>query len=83
MIVGHCLWGRTDDEPDTVSIYRVYNAPVFGPMLIDEPAIVMREPVDQQKVDSIILNLSEKRAMDEIRIGTSAASVMLGTAPMR
>lgn len=82
MIVGHCVWGKTEEEPDTLSIHRVYNAPVFGPMLIEKPAAVMREPIDQEKLNSILLNLSEKRAIDEIRIGTSPASVLQGTVPM-
>lgn len=82
LILGQCVWGKTDEEPDTLNIYRVFNAPVFGPMLIDKPAAVMREPIEQEKLNSIILNFSEKRAIDEIRIGASPASVMQGTVPM-
>lgn len=83
MIVGHCAWGNRDDEPDTLTIYRVFNAPVFGPMLIDKLAAVMCEQIDQEKINAIILNLAANRAIDEIRIGTSSASVMQGTVPMR
>ena len=82
MIVGRCVWGKTDDEPDTLTIYRVFNAPVFGPMLIDKPAAVMREPIDQEKLSAILVNLAENRAIDEIRIGAGPASVMQGTKPL-
>lgn len=82
MIVGRCVWGKTDDEPDTLTIYRVFNAPVFGPMLIDKPAAVMQEAIAQETLNAILVNLAENRAIDEIRIGTSPASVMQGTKPL-
>lgn len=82
MVVGHCLWGRTDDEPDTLTLYRVYNAPVFGPMLIDQPASDMKQLIDQEKINAIVIGIAENRAIDEIRIGASAASVMQGTVPL-
>jgi hypothetical protein len=83
LIVGHCIWGKTDDEPDTVNLHRVFNAPVFGPMLIDKPAASMQEPLAQEKLNAIGLSMAGSRAIDEIRIGTSAASVMQGTVPQR
>jgi hypothetical protein len=83
MIAGHCVWGKTDEEPDTLTLYRVYDAPVFGPMLIDKPAAVMTMKIDQTKLNAIHLNLPENRAIDEIRIGTNLVSVMQGTAPMK
>ena len=83
LIVGQCVWGETDEEPDTVRIFRVFNAPVFGPMLVHKPAAVMQEAIAQEKLNAILLETEENRAFDEIRIGTSPASVMQGTVPMK
>lgn len=83
LIVGQCVWGKTDEEPDTVRIFRVFNAPVFGPMLIHQPASEMQEPIAQEKINAIQLSMGDKQGFDEIRIGTSAASVLQGTVPMK
>ncbi len=83
MIIGHCVWGMTDKDPDTLKIYRVYNAPVFGPMLLDESVCVLQEAIPQQVIDSLYIELDDPRAIDEIRIGSTLPSVMLGTKPLR
>jgi hypothetical protein len=51
-------------------------------MLVHKPAAVMQEAIAQEKLNSILLETGENRAFDEIRIGTSPASVMQGTVPM-
>ncbi len=82
MMVGHLHWGRTDDEPDTLKLYRVFNAPVFGPMMLDEPVGVLQETIAQEKLNSVFVEIFDTpRAIDEIRIGTSLSSVMIGTKP--
>ena len=82
MIVGHCVWGKTDEDPDIMKIYRVYDAPGFGPMILDEPVCVLEEAIDQKLLNSISFSMDEKRAIDEIRIGTTSHSVLMGTKPM-
>ncbi|MFK7851157.1 MAG: DUF6288 domain-containing protein [Akkermansiaceae bacterium] len=84
MIVGRCVWGKTDKDLDTLEIYRVYNAPVFGPMLIDEPVGVLQEVIPQRTLNAIQVEMfDDHRTIDEIRIGTTLPSVMIGTKPMK
>ena len=51
------------------SIHRVYDAPVFGPMLLENPVTVMEEAIDQQMLDSLLIYVDQQRVIDEIRIG--------------
>ena len=83
MIVGQFVWGETEEEQDTLNLYRIYNAPVFGPMLVEKPAAVIRRQIDQSNLNAIKINLAEARGIDEIRFGTHLANVMQGTVPMK
>ncbi|MDX1565340.1 MAG: Ig-like domain-containing protein, partial [Phycisphaeraceae bacterium] len=82
MIVGRCVWGKTDKDSDTLEIYRVYDAPGFGPMVLEKPACVLKEVVAQETLNSIYLNFDSGRVVDEIRIGPTLNSVMVGTQPL-
>ena len=54
------------------SIHRVYDAPVFGPML--NPVAVLEEAIDQQTLDSLLIYVNQQRVIDEIRIGPSSTA---------
>lgn len=82
LIVGHCQWGKTEEEPDTVTIYRVLDIPTKGPVLLEEPISVYSAPVSQQDLDSIYFDYGEYFYLDEIRVGPTYASVLLGTRSM-
>ena len=75
------VWGKADDDPDTVEIYRVFNAPSHGPRVLKEPVTVYRKAVDQAGLTSLLIRGGEHGSLDEIRIGTSMHSVLLGTRP--
>jgi hypothetical protein len=83
MIIGHCVWGKTDTDPDTIKIYRVFDTPEFGPIVIDRPACIMKEVISQSKIDQISIKDFEKGSVDEIRIGPTLNSVMIGTKPLK
>jgi hypothetical protein len=83
MIVGRCVWGKTDKDPDRLTIHRVYDAPGFGPMLLEKPACILEEVIAQQTLNSVFLNIDSGAALDEIRIGPTLNSVMVGTKPLR
>ena len=80
MFIGRCIWSKTDTEPDTVEIYRVYDSPVFGPMVLNKPAAVMQEVIPQKEIDTIFI--AGNGSLDEIRIGKTLHSVMIGTKAM-
>ena len=82
MIIGHCAWGKTDGDPDTLKIFRVFIAPGYGPMVLKNPACVLEEVIPQEKLNSVFLEFGADNAVDEIRIGPSLNSVFLGTKPM-
>ena len=79
MIVGRCTWGKTDADTDKLEIYRVFVAPTYGPLVLDKPACVFEESIPQEKIRSIYLEMGSEQAADEIRIGPTQHSVMLGT----
>jgi len=81
MIIGRCKWGKTDKDPDSLEIYRVFDAPGIGPLVLEEPVCVMKEVVDQANLNSVYMN-DTAGALDEIRIGPTLHSVMLGTKPL-
>lgn len=81
MILARCLWGATDDASDTIEIYRVFHAPTMGPTVMKEPLSTMSAVIDQVKTDSLFVRGAEQGFIDELRVGTSLESVMLGTKP--
>ena len=80
MIVGRCIWGKTPEEPDTIEIYRVFDAPGFGPLLVEKPAAVATGKVNQKAL--LRLHYNGASNLDEIRIGPTLHSVMAGTKPL-
>jgi hypothetical protein len=80
MVIGHCIWGKTAQEPDTLELYRVFDAPRFGPMLIEKPAAVATGRVAQKRLNRLCYY--GEQAIDEIRIGPTLHSVMIGTKPL-
>jgi len=80
MIIGRCVWGKTDADPDTLEIYRVFDAPEFGPLVLKDPVCVLTEVSPQEKVGTVYLH--SEVAVDEIRIGPTLHSVMAGTKPL-
>ena len=81
MIIGRCVWGKTDEDPDTLEIYRVFDAPGFGPMVLKKPVCVLKEIVPQAEINSVYMR-DTAGGVDEIRIGPTLHSVMLGTKPL-
>jgi hypothetical protein len=82
MIVGRCVWGRTDKDPDTVEVFRVFDAPGYGIVLLEDPVSVVKGVIPQEKIDSIGLYADGTAPVDEIRIGPTLHSVMVGTKPL-
>ena len=82
MIIGRCVWGKRDEALDKLEIYRVFVAPGFGPMLLEKPACVLEDIFAQEKISSVYLEVDSEHTADEIRIGSTLHSVMLGTKPL-
>ena len=82
MIIGRFVWGKTDEDPDKLTIHRVYDAPGFGPLFLENPVCELEQTVAQQTLDSIFLSLDTGIKLDEIRIGPTLNSVMMGTEPL-
>lgn len=79
LIVGHCKWGGTSDEPDTVAIYRVLDIKRLGPTLLEKPISTARSQISQKDLDTLYFEVNERFYLDEIRIGPTYESVLLGT----
>ena len=75
------MWGKTDEDLDTVEIYRVFEAPGMGPMVLEKPVGVMQEMIPQADLHSFYMT-DTTEALDEIRIGKTLHSVLLGTKPL-
>ena len=71
LIVGHCRWGKTDDEPDRVEIYRVLDIAGRGPTLLKEPISIHEGNVTQDRFDEVYFEYNERFYFDEIRVGPS------------
>lgn len=82
LLMGRCQWGATDAEPDTVSIFRVIDLPRRGPTRVEEPVATHTGVADQARLDTLDIFINGAYLLDEIRIGPSYYSVLLGTVPM-
>jgi hypothetical protein len=82
LVVGHCQWGATDDTPDTVTIYRVLDITRRGPVLLEKPISVMSKTVNQSTLNTLYFEYNDRFYLDEIRIGPTYESVLLGTVPL-
>ena len=80
MIIGCCTWGKTETDPDTLEIYRVFDAPEFGPLILEKPAAVAEGTIPQETIRNLYLHAGSM--VDEIRLGPTLHSVMLGTCPL-
>jgi alpha-tubulin suppressor-like RCC1 family protein len=83
MIVGRCVWGKTEKDSDTLTIHRVFDAPGFVPMFLEKPVCTMEEIIAQQTLNAIGLYIYSDKVLDEIRIGPTLNSVMVRTKPLR
>lgn len=81
MIIGRCVWGKTAKDRDTLEIYRVFDAPVFGPLVLKEPVCVVEAVIPQGTINSVYIT-DTAGGVDEIRIGPTLHSVMIGTKPL-
>ena len=84
MLVGHCQWGKTDNDPDIVKVYRVLNVAGTGPVVVLGRPVLQsdKELIHQQKLSSFFFS-STGTFIDEIRIGSDLNSVLLGTKPLK
>ena len=82
MVIGRCIWGKTDKDPDTMEVYRVLNAPGYGIAVASQPVSIAEGPIPQEQLSSIVLSFSGKAPIDEIRVGPTQHSVMVGTKPL-
>ncbi len=82
MVVGRCVWGETDEDPDTVEVYRVFNAPGYGVVFPEKPVSVIKGSIPQEMIKAIVINQSHEAPLDEIRVGPTRHSVMVGTKPL-
>ena len=80
MIIGRCIWGETEADLDTLEIYRVFEAPEFGPLVLEKSVAVSEGSIPQEKIRSVYLHAES--IVDEIRIGPTLHSVMVGTRPL-
>jgi len=83
MVVGRCIWGETDADPDTIEVYRVFDAPFYGITIPSEPVSTVKGSIPQERIEAIIIDQSRDEVpLDEIRIGPTQNSVMIGTQPL-
>ena len=64
-----------------LEIFLVFDAPEIGPVFIKNPISVFEQAMPQKDITSIGLGCNQ--AADEIRIGTTLHSVMVGTRPLK
>lgn len=79
MVLGHCVWGASDRVPDVVEIYRVLDIAGQGPVLLKQPVSVLSAVVDQKRLDTLYFEYWGEFYLDEIRVGPTYESVLLGT----
>jgi len=65
-----------------VEVYRVLNAPGYGVAVASQPVSIAEGPIPQEQLSSIVLNFGGKAPIDEIRVGPTQHSVMVGTKPL-
>jgi hypothetical protein len=83
MVVGRCVWGKTDEDPDTLEVYRVFNAPGYDIVFPKKPVSVVKGAIPQEMIKAIVINQgSFESPLDEIRVGPTRHSVMVGTKPL-
>ena len=82
ILLGHCVWGKTEKDPDIIKIYRVFNVPNTGPVVLWERPVLesLEQTFDQEKLNTFFFSANGSY-IDEIRIGTSSNSVLMGTKP--
>lgn len=83
MIVGRFTWGKGAEDLDKLEIFRVFDAPIYGPMLLEKPICVLEQTLDQKVLNEISLSVDSGKVVDEIRLGSTLSSVMIGTKPLK
>jgi len=82
LIVGRCVWGKSKNVDDVVEIYRLIDIPNQDPILLKKPVSVMNGRIDQEKLDTMYFNYNGNLKLDELRMGPTYESVLLGTVPL-
>ena len=82
MVLGRCVWGKTDEEPDLVEVYRVFNAPGYDVVFPEKPVSVTKGVIPQEMINAISLETRGETPLDEIRVGPTRHSVLVGTKPL-
>jgi hypothetical protein len=83
MIVGRCVWGKTDEEPDIVEVYRVFDAPGYDIVVSEKPVSAAKGVIPQEMINAIVINQGGfESPLDEFRVGPTRHSVMVGTVPL-
>jgi hypothetical protein len=80
--VGRCVWGKSKNVDDVVEIYRLIDIPNQDPILLKKPVSVMNGRIDQEKLDTMYFNYNGNLKLDELRMGPTYESVLLGTVPL-
>jgi Family of unknown function (DUF6288)/Bacterial Ig domain len=80
MIIGRISWAKTDAENDTLEIYRMFNTSEFGLLFLDQPTSTCKLAFPQKDISKV--QLFSELFVDEIRIGPTLNSVLLGTKPL-
>lgn len=78
LVVVKIIWGKTPEDKDTVEVYRVINVKKLGPTLLEKPVAIQKGIVDQSKLDTFFYRGGGDLPIDEIRIGPTYESVLLG-----
>ena len=79
LYVGHCTWAASDEGEDVIGIYRVADIDGIGPVKLNKPVSVVSGRINQESLDTLYFQYNEKFIMDELRVGPTYESVLLGT----
>ena len=79
LLVVHCKWSEEAGGDDVIKLYRVIDIPKFGPTLIKKPVSITKGDLSQELLDSLYFHYSERFSLDEIRVGPTFRSVLIGT----
>lgn len=81
LFVGHCVWGTGADKPDKVTLYRVFEDHKGQLVRLKNPVSTCSAVVDQSKLNMLYIFYSGGLILDEVRVGPTYESVVLGTVP--
>jgi len=64
---------------DSIEIYRVMDIKKMSPVKLKTPISIQKGKIDQSLLNALYFQYSEKFLIDEIRVGPSYESVLMGT----